>query len=228
MLQRTPPEARAREVWRFVRSQREAMHEPEGAADLSQLRPLIKDDRFFADVRARVPKMPPIVSRRLAADLSVCCVWDAPNGMRFTTEPEIGPYGLSAEQVHERAVKNYLAERPEVDWSKHGRLLVARTADCYDASLLLDDAFWEEVAAKVEGEIVACVPARDMVLIGGLTKAGTVAEMRAAARKVSEGRDHLISETILVRRGGRWEAYWAEGTPEADQGGKRPWWRFWG
>lgn len=71
----------------------------------------------------------------------------------------------------------------------------------------------------------------DPDLIGGLAKPGTVAEMRAVARNVSNGRDHLISETILIRRDGRWGSFWTEGSPDPTgtaKSAKRPWWRFWG
>ena len=80
--------------------------------------------------------------------------------------------------------------QPEVESSEHGPLIVAQTRDCYDATLLVDDAWWEQTATRVKGELLACVPARHVVLIGGTARAGTIAELRAAAERIEVGGDH--------------------------------------
>src|SRR6185437_11961166 len=74
-------------------------------------------------------------------------------------------------------------------------------------TLLIDAAWWDEVREKVSGEILACVPARNIVLIGGTGRPETLPQMRDAARKIEAGGDHLISGTILIRRGGNWEVH---------------------
>lgn len=79
MLMRTGIEARPSEMYRFVRGQREGMVPPT-PPDLSQLRLLVKDDRFFESLSQRLPgKMKPTIREHLAADLWLVCVWDAPS-----------------------------------------------------------------------------------------------------------------------------------------------------
>jgi hypothetical protein len=138
---------------------------------------------------------------------------------------------MSEEQMLARARANYLETRPPVEISKHGPLLVAQTRDSYDASLLLDDKWCEESAGNAAGELLACVPARNVVLLGGTQLKGAVAEMRRSAKRIEAGGDHLISDTILVRRGGKWQQYIPLGAPPIlprPQAKKvKPWWRFW-
>lgn len=236
MLLRTGTEARPKEMYRFIRGQREGMV-PESAPDLAQLRVLVKDDRFFESVKQSAPGMRPMVRQHLAADLWLVCVWDAPNGMRFASEGEPGKYELSAAQMIQRAVDNYLSERPPVELAEDGAMLVARTGDCYDATLLIDGKWLDEISEKVSGELLACVPSRSLVLIGGSDNRQTVPQMRRAAQRIEAGGDHLISNTILVRRGGAWEAFAppqqsADSTtgtspPTQSRQKTRPWWRFW-
>jgi uncharacterized protein YtpQ (UPF0354 family) len=243
-LMRVGREARVKEVYRYLRGQRETMVETT-AGDLSQLRPVIKDDRFFEMLGRAGKDMKPLVARRLVGDIWVCCVWDMPNGMRFTTADEPEQYQLSADAVHARAVSNYLKDRGDVEFAEHGPLLVARTGDCYDATLLLDDAFWTETAEKVEGDPLVCVPARDVVLITGSQTRGGVEAIRDIAKKVSAGGDHLITETILRRVPGKWTVFEREaGGPSSAEPQRppppprpspateiqpkpRPWWKFW-
>jgi hypothetical protein len=269
-LQRVGPEARAMELWRYVRGQRDTFTDSatDGVADLAQLRPVIKDDQFFAEMKKVMKNAKPLVARRLVGDISVCCVWDQPHGMRFVTADEPPKYGLSEEQFHERALRNYLESRAPVQFAGHGPLRVARTGDSYDATLLLADEFWREEAIgpisveedddddggdddvpEVKGELLVCVPAREIVLITGSQTDGGIQTMREVARRIEAGGDHLISQTILVRRGDRWER-WDErpamrGSREAPVSpppptmpptrpssrpqprAAKPWWKFW-
>jgi uncharacterized protein YtpQ (UPF0354 family) len=238
LLRRTGIEARAKEVYRFVRGQRETCG-PKAPADLSQLRPVIKDTRFLANVKRLSPSMKPLLTQSLAADLWIVCVWDEPNGMRFATQTEGEPYGLTPEQLLDRAKTNFLKERPAVELSRHGDLQVAQTRDCYDASLLLDESWCAEFAATVEGDLLACVPSRNMLLLGDSACTGIFSQFQQAAERIESGGDHLISGTLLVWREKHWEAYrqpvtgGTRGTPATavapvvQPPPKRPWWRFW-
>jgi hypothetical protein len=225
LLKRTGIEARAIEVNRFVRGQREIMA-PTRPPGLSQLRIVIKDERFLRHVEQLGPKMKPLVRQPVTADLWQVCVWDAPNGMSFANMDEPAIYGLSPEQMLERARQNYLSERPEPELTKHGPLLVAQTHDCYDATLLIDDKWITRMASEIKGELLACAPARNLLLLCGSAPVTNVAAMRKAAADIEAGGDHLITSTILVRRGATWEPY-AEPPPPEPPEPKRRRWKFW-
>jgi hypothetical protein len=246
LLQRTHVEARATELYRFLRGQREVLV-PHGVADLSDLRIAIKDDRFIDNVKQLGPKMKPLLMQHLGADLWAVCVWDTPNGLRFTTADEPSQYEITGDQMLARAKQNFLRNRPPVELTEHQSLLVAKTQDCYDATLLLDDNWLSEIALKLQGDLLACVPARNVVLIGGTADPGTLNDMRRIAKNVEAGGDHLISDTILLRRDSKWVQYEttrvdlskSPAAPPSTQSQppgsveparpkpKRPWWKFW-
>ncbi len=87
----------------------------------------------------------------------------------------------------------------------------------------------------MRGAILACVPARDVVLIAGSEARGAVPALRKAAATVSAGGDHLISETILLRTGDGWRDYDEVAAPSPGPGrsagpaasAAKPWWKFW-
>jgi hypothetical protein len=241
-LGRVGVEARAREVLRFLRGQRESFVIRD-SPDLSQLRPVIKDDRFLMSIQQNMNPGGSFLAKRLVADLWVCCVWDTANGIQFVHESAAEEYGLSPDEMYTRALKNRAAEHRTPQLVEHGPILLARTEDAYDAAMLLDDPLWDEMAGKVKGEIIACAPARDFLLVGGLGTQGALEAMAEAARRISAGGDHLISETILMRRQGRWERLRSESSiSQQEQGAserevapvematvkiKRPWWKLW-
>jgi hypothetical protein len=235
LLLRGGIEARPREVNRYLRGQRELMG-PRLPPDPAQLRPVIKDDRFIEIVSQQSAKMKKFVGHRLVADLWVLCVWDQPNGMRYATEDEPEKFGFTADELMARARQNYLKQPRNVEISEHGPLLVAQTRDCYDPSLLLDDQWLSGISSRVGGELLACVPARHLVLFGP-NNPQTIREMRAAATRAEAGGDHLISGTILIRRADKWEklepptpspaAPRLPASQPAFPPAKKPWWRFW-
>jgi len=77
-----------------------------------------------------------------------------------------------------------------------------------ESSLLLADAFWDEVAHDLPGDPVVAVPARDVLLITGadsppgLAKAG-----RCVDRVHFAGSHHLLTQDLLVRTGNRWRVF---------------------
>ena len=168
LVQRTELEKRPREVGRFIRGHREShqIRESGTKPDLSSLRPVIKPAGFIDQIRQFAVERAKettgkavgmqvgalaLVCRHLVADLWVACVWDRPNGMQFVTGSEPEEFGLSHDEALERAVANFLEGRPEVELTKQDGVTLARTQDNYDASLLLDDAFWTEVQEDYRG-----------------------------------------------------------------------------
>lgn len=259
LVQRTEAAKRPREVARFIRGHREShqIRESGTKPDLSSLRPVIKPAGFidqirqFAEQRMRdgpVKGEPAAVSlslvcRHLVADLWVTCVWDRPNGMQFVTGSEPEEFGLSQEEALQRALENYLEAHPAVELTRQDGVTLARTQDNYDASLLLDDAFWKQVEEQFPGSMLSCVPTRDMVLITGTGVPGGEKTMRRLAGEFAQSANHAISTTVLRREGDKWEVHAplppvvpvppaavhlpAE-MPMPPAPRRKPWWKFWG
>ncbi|HTJ83411.1 MAG TPA: hypothetical protein VL400_16945, partial [Polyangiaceae bacterium] len=63
------------------------------------------------------------------------------------------------------------------------------------------------VALELEGDVVACVPARDVLLFADTASDGAIARMGEIADEILEDGDHVISPTLLRRTPRGWERY---------------------
>lgn len=223
-IQRTPAEARALEIGRVLRMLCETSSAAKDQApdDLAQLRPVIRHVEFLQQLAQRTTTPVPVVQRPFVADMLLLCVWDQPNGMRFTLADDVAAFGLTAEAALDRALANYRAEHPEPELHDDGPVTVVRTQDAYESSLLLDDDFWNKQSATASGAIVAAIPARDILLFTTTGRPDGIASLRAAVARIMQAGDHVISDALLLRRDGRWHSF-ADETPSA----KKPWFKFW-
>ena len=77
-----------------------------------------------------------------------------------------------------------------------------------ESSVVLADAFWDDLARSVPGELVIGVPARDAVIVtGSYSPAGLAKARRAVDRVFYAGGPHLLLRDLLVRRDRQWEPF---------------------
>ena len=75
----------------------------------------------------------------------------------------------------------------------------------YTASLLLFDDVWNTLSQSVEGDIVAAVPSRDVVLFTGARSTDGIEWIKRKAHEIHEGGDHVVSQTLFRRVSGEWK-----------------------
>ena len=74
----------------------------------------------------------------------------------------------------------------------------------YEASLLLVDELWEQLAPHLQGDPVVAVPTRDVVALVGSEDLEPLAAIRAAAGRIYDQGSYPVWPNLLVRREGRW------------------------
>jgi hypothetical protein len=78
----------------------------------------------------------------------------------------------------------------------------------FEASLVLLDELWDgPLKQYTPNGAVVTVPARDMCAFCDARSAQGITELKRVAARVSKGGDHLISETLLMRKDGNWQPY---------------------
>jgi hypothetical protein len=165
--------------------------------------PLIKDDSFFEQID---PGFQPAFER-LVADLSIVYAFDRPRSLDIMTEAERVALGVPAGELRALAVKNLRRLVPEIRHHESGSGYVLLAGGNFEASLLLLDDLWTKLSADVSGELVACAPARDMILYTGSATPGGIDDLRElAARVITEG-GYSLSGTLLRWTGLGWEPY---------------------
>ncbi|MCZ7608202.1 MAG: DUF1444 family protein [Planctomycetota bacterium] len=173
--------------------------------------PQIKDGRYVDELTqlesgAEEPQSPLLIES-LVADLHVVYACDTEHAIIPLREDDLPVIGVSGADLRSIAVENLRRLLPPIESQQNdfGGMLFCGGA--YEASILLLDDVWEQIEPQYVGPLLACVPARDMMLFGDASDEKALDMIRQIADEVEQGGSYLISRTILVRRDGRWEEF---------------------
>jgi hypothetical protein len=73
------------------------------------------------------------------------------------------------------------------------------------------DEFWTDLASAMPGDIVAGMPARDVLIITSSESAAGVAKARRCVDRIFFAGDrHLLTRDLLVRRDSGWDVFDAD------------------
>jgi uncharacterized protein YtpQ (UPF0354 family) len=143
----------------------------------------------------------------LVADMWIVYATDLPNSIRTVRTAELQALNIGPSELRGLAERNLRRILPAVERHGGDPYYLLTAGGHYTASLLLCDEVWEEVQELVEGDLVAVVPSRDVLLFTGTGSREGVQAVRQKAREIHEGGDHIISQTLLRRVSGRWRAF---------------------
>lgn len=148
----------------------------------------------------------PDVAHSFAAGLAVTYVAAA------TPEQPLGWVDLANLRMDERTMQRRALDNLDAmlnTVSFHGELPALMVSfHGIESSLLLADAFWDEIAHDLPGDPVVAVPARDVLLITGVdSPPGLEKASRCVDRVFFAGSHHLLTQDLLVRRGSRWQVF---------------------
>jgi uncharacterized protein YtpQ (UPF0354 family) len=165
---------------------------------------IIKDAQYmeqFTNKRA--------VADHLCGDLWAVYAIDEPERTGVLMEEKLSESGIAREELRALAVSNLQKILPPVERHGEGPWYLLTAGQDYVASLLLLDGVWDELAGSVDGEIVAVVPSRDVVLYTGSKSGEGIAAIREQAHQIVSSGPYLISESLIVRWDGQWTLFHA-------------------
>jgi uncharacterized protein YtpQ (UPF0354 family) len=147
------------------------------------------------------------VMRPFASDMVIMYAIDRPSHFEFVPMREIKARQLSVEELHGMAVNNLPSRLSQVEVHDLGGGMHGITAGGnLEASLLLVDSLWDQLAERLPGEPLAAVPARDVLFTIGSEQPNAMELISSRARMDPVEKRYAISQSVLVRRGGRWQA----------------------
>jgi hypothetical protein len=146
------------------------------------------------------------ITRKFSQSVNIQYMVDEPGAVVFIRERDIG--GEGRDELHTRALANlrrYMKTR-RLRFEPSGTITRAKLDGQHDANLLLLDELWDPPTRIVdpEGELLAAVPSRGVLLFAGSATSGAESAIRAAIARTS---DRELSPELFVRRRGMWEAY---------------------
>lgn len=140
-------------------------------------------------------------------DLVVGYSLGRPYGDRLMTWSEFARLELSRRELRRRAA-GYLDAAMETVGIHGQPPALMLSFEGIESSLLLCDDFWDSLEGSVPGSIVIGMPARDVVIVtGSRSPSGLAKARRAVDRVFFAGGRHLLTRSLLLRRGGSWERF---------------------
>jgi uncharacterized protein YtpQ (UPF0354 family) len=176
--------------------------------DTNSIVAVVRDELFLRQMeQAGARSTNRVVTEPLVADLHVAYGRDSERGMAYLSEGERARLGLGLPELRKLALANLgrILEAPRRVGQGPVYMIVADGN--YESSLLLADKLWESQASVVKGDLVAAVPARDVLMFTGSDSPDGLKELRQGVDKIHKEASHVISKTLLVRRNGRWEKF---------------------
>jgi uncharacterized protein YtpQ (UPF0354 family) len=146
------------------------------------------------------------ITEPFAADLLVTYAFDLPETFQMVSVRDCNELGLSTGELKALALSNLRKQLPSVQVEGQPPIYMAKVGNDLEACLLLLDEVWTDISSQMPGEIVAAVPARDMLLFTSSEWQDVVKELKAlASETVQKFPDaHNLTQSLLIRRGEKW------------------------
>ena len=168
--------------------------------------PTIKNSEFVS----QIGDLTDVPQEHLAADIWIIYALDLPNETRSFRRSDLQQLGVDPGELRQLACNNLDRILTTIRGHGRGPWYAITAGGNYEASILLLDKVWEEWQdweELVDGDIVAAVPARDVLLVTGSRSKEGIQTVRQKARQIEEKGDHLISQTLLRRTSGTWKVF---------------------
>jgi uncharacterized protein YtpQ (UPF0354 family) len=179
---------------------------PVPPVDRAHIVPVLKPNAWAAallDQRKSTPQTLPL-TEPFNSELTIAYAEDRPSSVRFLMmRDDVGDRA----QLHSLALANLQRLLPKIEMAvgADGLFLIGAGGQ-YEASLLLADSIWSSGQIKVNGEIVAAVPAKDALIVTGSRNAAGLVRLRQVATDLAKG-PYALTSALLVYRGGKFVAF---------------------
>jgi uncharacterized protein YtpQ (UPF0354 family) len=148
------------------------------------------------------------VNLPFAADTIIMYAVDRPNQLEYVSNETAAATGLTKEELHATSIKNLPYRLGQVQLHDCGQGVYGLSAGGnFEASLLLLDDLWHQLAQYFPGEPLAAIPSRDLLFVIGSARPNAGQLIAARARIELAEKRYAISQSVLVRKEGKWLAH---------------------
>ncbi|MFL6439882.1 MAG: DUF1444 family protein [Terriglobales bacterium] len=196
-------ESRLTVFQRHVRALIESFKVSRAAVTRENIIPIIKDYEYCAFAK----KPDALLREHLVADLWIVYAADLPDSTRSLSTEEREALGIAESDLRELSIANLLRILPPIERHGEGPWYLLTAGGDYVASILLIDEVWQQFEEEIDGDIVAVVPARDVLLFTSSKSSDGLVRIRDKARDIVQGGHHTVSETLIRRTQGQWKVF---------------------
>jgi uncharacterized protein YtpQ (UPF0354 family) len=184
---------------------------PVRQTDPSLIVPVIKRKVHSLDDAIMLSPEDSFIDGDLAGDIFILYAFDLPGHFQYVAQRDCERLGLAPGELRKLAVRNLtrLRRKPEVVQVGSSAAMLKLDGDL-EASLLLVDHLWPQLARRLPGELVVAVPSRDVLVMSGTQVSGGIEALRRGVKRVWESpkvnRKLLLTRSLLIRAGDSWQA----------------------
>ncbi|OMQ11917.1 DUF1444 family protein [[Flexibacter] sp. ATCC 35103] len=173
-----------------------AMFLPKELLDEERILPVIKDRRFIKsleEINANFEENH--IYEFYNEELIIFYVEDRETSIHYISKDDIEEINLSLEKLKEKALEN-LSNNFEIKRHGENGYFMLTVGGNYESSLILLD-IWHHENFLVDGNIVAGIPSRDVLLITGSTDSVNLHRLYDSVKNINETGDHVVSDKIF-------------------------------
>ena len=152
------------------------------------------------------PELAPLIDT-FVGDLDIRYAFDSEQGFRYLNERDLKSLAIPRDQLLSLALANFHRRYPKITIERPVAFIgMLANGGELEPSMMLDPVFWEKEKPRYGGELVAAVPARDVLWFTGLKPVENVNNLRAnTERSHKAAGDRAISKLLYWWRNKRWE-----------------------
>jgi len=170
--------------------------------------PTVKSRVWFDELKSKLAasQLEPVFDE-YNKELVVVYAENTQTRTRYLTSAE--KLDVPRDKLREVALENLQRILPEIKFSalEEGRLYVLSADGDNNASLILLDKVWADPRLKLDGDAVVALPVRDIVMVAGSKDRKALKVLRSAAKKWYAEGPYSLSESLFVRRNGKFAKY---------------------
>jgi uncharacterized protein YtpQ (UPF0354 family) len=182
--------------------------------DRARIVPVIKDRQWLADTQQTLKArgagpLPAYIFEPLNDELLVFYAEDTPNNIRYLTPKSLEEAGVAQADLRALSIANLKKLLPKIELRSGPLVSMVVAGGNYEASLLLLDDVWSKgpVPAKVDGDVVVAIPARDLLMVTGSRNRAGVERLRQLATKLVHDASYRLTPVLFVYRNGRFTRF---------------------
>lgn len=178
-----------------------------GAAEQAQqtadrLMPIVRDSDYLNYVQETLAASPSQddgpVTRPIAGDYWLLVAFDDESAIRLAQRSDLAGLSMTDDELVKRAIANFTEILlPIVEVQQINGVYVLILDGSYEASILAAESFWEKESLRLEDNIVAVAPARDMVLYCKASNDDCIDKIQAFASENIGSLGNAVSDTLL-------------------------------
>ncbi len=172
--------------------------------DPSTVVPVMKSREDVTRLNELMESAGGVISEQLAEDLFIVYANDTEHTLAYLSRNELAALGIPRERLRQIAARNLERLLPAAEKESRGELHRIVAGGNFEASILLIDAAWESERRQVEGELIAAVPTRDVILYTGSRNPEALRNMRDAVDQLYSAGTYSISPHLYRRENGDW------------------------